>query len=119
MASKTGKSSKQDRNRPWCKAYRAENRRERSTIRKLLRRVESTIHGLTDGAAIERLRALTSYAEKAHAARITAAWERFNSVEGKRIRSARAEERTINAPKSSLMRQYGVKAKTSALPSAA
>ena len=90
-----------------------------STLKNLGKSPAHYLHGLTDGAAIERLRALTSYAEKAHAARITAAWERFNSVEGKRIRSARAEERTINAPKSSLMRQYGVKAKTSALPSAA
>ena len=118
MASKTGKSSKQDRNRPWCKAYRAENRRERSTIRKLLRRVENTIHGLVDGVAVERLRALTAYAEKAHAARITAAWERFNTAEGKQLRTDRAVIRAAEAGKSAQMRRDGVKPRT-ALPTAA
>lgn len=119
MASKTGKSSKQDRNRPWCKAYRAENRRERSTIRKLLRRVENTIHGLMDGAAVEHLRTLTAYAEKAHAARITAAWERFNTVEARRLRADRAAIRVAEAGKSAQMRRDGVKPRASALPSAA
>lgn len=117
MASKTGKSSKQDRNRPWCKAYRAENRRERSTIRKLLRRVENTIHGLMDGAAVERLRALTAYAEKAHAARITAAWERFNSAEGKQLRTDRAIT-AVDAGKSAQMRRDGVTPRVR-IPSAA
>lgn len=108
-----------ERNRPCCKAYRAENRRERSTIRKLLRRVENTIHGLMDGSAVERLRALTTYAEKAHATRITAVWERFNSAEGKTLRADRAAIRAADAGKSAQMRRDGVKPRAAALPSAA
>ena len=107
MAQKT-KSSKQDRNRPWCKAYRADSRRERSTVRKLLRRLEG-VHGLTDGKAVERLRELAQFAAKGDAKRVDAVIASFNSDIGKVARSARNRSREANAFKSRQMRADGVR----------
>ena len=88
------KSAKQDRNRPWCKLYRLGNKREASTVRKLLKRLAG-VHGLTDGSAVERLRALAPYAARGDAKLIEATIARFNSAEARVFRAMKLKERRL------------------------
>ena len=91
---KKDKSTKQDRNRPWCKLYRLGNKREASTVRKLLRRL-SGVHGLTDGSAVECLRSLAPFAARNDAKLISAALDRFNSAEARVFRAMKLKERRL------------------------
>ena len=109
------KSQKFDRNRPWCKLYRLGNKREASTVHKLLRRL-SGVHGLTDGSAVERLRAMAQFASRTDVKLIAATLDRFNSAEGKAIRNARNVERERNADRSASMRGYWLMYGVSARP---